>query len=88
MKKEYEHPVSVEGTGTFDKGIWHTISSFDLKYEYADGLTLKYVIDVPYVKFIGEKGWVRVQYQKRDPIFDDEIKLFLPGSFQGYLRIP
>ncbi len=42
MKKEYELPVSVEGTGTFDRGLWNTINAFEINYEYADGLKLKY----------------------------------------------
>ena len=80
MKKEYEHPISVEGTGTFDRGIWHTISSFDLKYEYADGLTLKYVIDVPYVKFIGEKGWIRIEYPNKLSASAESILSFESGK--------
>jgi predicted dehydrogenase len=62
MKKEYEHPVTAKGTGTFDKGIWHTINSFDIIYEYADGMKLNYKIDVPFVKFIGREGWIRIEY--------------------------
>jgi myo-inositol 2-dehydrogenase/D-chiro-inositol 1-dehydrogenase len=80
MNKEYVHPISVEGIGTFDKGIWHTISSFDLKYEYADGLILKYVIDVPYVKFIGEKGWIRIEYPNKLSASDESILKFKPGK--------
>lgn len=80
MNKEYVHPISVEGTGTFDKGIWHTISSFDLKYEYADGSVLKYVIDVPYVKFIGEKGWIRIEYPNKLSASDESILKFKPGQ--------
>jgi predicted dehydrogenase len=80
MKKEYEHPVTIEGTGTFDKGIWHTISTFDIKYEYADGLNLNYVIDVPYVKFIGEKGWIRIEYPNKLSASDDGLLNFKPGK--------
>lgn len=59
MKKEYELPVSIKGSGTFDKGLWHTINAFEINYEYTDGLKLNYKIDKPYVKFIGEDGWIR-----------------------------
>jgi predicted dehydrogenase len=62
MKKEYELPVSVEGSGTFDSGLWNTINAFEINYEYADGLRMKYIIDVPYVKFIGKEGWIRIEY--------------------------
>jgi predicted dehydrogenase len=60
MKKEYELPVSIKGSGTFDKGLWHTINAFEINYEYADGLKLKYKIEKPFVKFIGEDGWIRL----------------------------
>ncbi|MDN5217539.1 Gfo/Idh/MocA family oxidoreductase [Fulvivirgaceae bacterium BMA12] len=80
MKKEYEHPVTVEGTGAFDKGIWHTISAFDLNYEYADGLKLKYKIDVPFVKFIGKDGWIRIQYPNKLTASNDSILKFEPGK--------
>lgn len=80
MKKEYELPVSVEGTGTFDKGLWHTINAFDIDYEYADGLKLKYKIDSPYVKFIGKDGWVKADYPNTLSASDDKILAFEPGD--------
>ncbi len=80
IKKEYELPVTVEGTGTFDQGLWNTISSFDLTYTYADGLRLLYKIDQPYVKFVGDKGWVRVQYSDKLTASSDSILKFRPGK--------
>ncbi len=80
MKKEYELPVSVEGTGTFDKGLWNTINAFDIKYEYADGLRLNYVIDVPYVKFIGKDGWIRIEYPDKLTASSEKILKFEPGK--------
>lgn len=82
MKKEYENPVSIEGTGTFDKGIWHTISAFNVDYTFADGMKLKYKIDVPFVKFIGKDGWVRVEYPDKLTASNDSILNFEPGSNQ------
>jgi len=79
MKKEYELPVSVEGTGTFDKGLWHTISTFDINYEYADGLKLKYQIDKPYVKFIGKNAWVKAEYPDTLTASNDKILAYKPG---------
>lgn len=80
MKKEYELPVSVEGSGTFDKGLWHTINAFDIDYTYADGLKLKYRIDEPYVKFIGKNAWVRADYPDTLTASDDKILAFEPGE--------
>jgi predicted dehydrogenase len=80
MKKEYELPVKAKGMGTFDRGIWHTINAFDINYEYADGLKLNYKIDVPFVKFIGKDGWVRVEYPKTLTASSDKILDFKPGK--------
>jgi myo-inositol 2-dehydrogenase / D-chiro-inositol 1-dehydrogenase len=80
IKKEYELPISVVGTGTFDKGIWNTINAFDIQYEYADGLKLKYKIDVPYVKFIGKDGWVRIEYPDKLSASNGKILAFKPGE--------
>ena len=81
MKKEYELPVSVEGNGTFDKGLWNTINAFEVGYEYADGLKMKYKIDTTtYVKFIGKDGWVRIEYYNTLTASSDEILNFQPGD--------
>jgi predicted dehydrogenase len=80
MKKEYELPVSVKGTGTFDKGLWHTINAFDIQYEYADGLKLNYKIDVPFVKFIGKDGWIRIEYPDKLSASNEKILVFEPGE--------
>lgn len=82
IKKEYELPVTVEGGGTFDKGLWHTINAFDLDYTYADGLKMKYKIDKPYVKFVGDKGWVKVQYKDILTASDDSFLEFEPDKKQ------
>ena len=80
MKKEYENPVSIEGTGTFDKGIWHTISAFNVNYTYADGMKLRYKIDVPFVKFIGKDGWIRIEYPDKLTASNDSILKSEPGK--------
>jgi myo-inositol 2-dehydrogenase/D-chiro-inositol 1-dehydrogenase len=80
MKKEYELPLSVEGSGTFDQGLWNTINAFRITYAYTDGLQLKYLIDVPYVKFIGKEGWVRIEYPDKLSASSDKIMDFQPGK--------
>ena len=80
MKKEYEHPVSVQGSGSVDKGLWNTLYKFDLTYEYADGLKQIYKIDKPYVRFIGEDGWVHVNYGGKIEASSDSILKYKPGK--------
>jgi hypothetical protein len=85
MKKEYQNPVTIEGNGTFDKGIWHTISAFNVDYTYADGMKLKYKIDVPFVKFIGKEGWIRIEYPDKLTASSDSILNYeLTGNDVSY----
>lgn len=55
-------PVAVEGSGAFSKGLWNTITAFDLRYRYANGVTLHYTIDRPYIRFEGTEGWIETRY--------------------------
>jgi len=80
MKKEYEHPVTVEGTGSFDRGIWNTINDFNLDYRFADGMKLKYMIDVPFVKFNGKDGWIRIEYPDKLTASHESILDFNPAE--------
>jgi len=79
MKKEYELPVSVKGTGTFDKGLWNTINNFEISYTYADGLALTYKTEAPYVIFKGEKGWLKALFPDTLTASDESILKYEPG---------
>jgi myo-inositol 2-dehydrogenase / D-chiro-inositol 1-dehydrogenase len=62
---EHTGPVSVEGTGRFPEtgsGLWNTLLAFDLHYRYANGVTLDYKIDVPYLRVEGEDGWIQAHW--------------------------
>lgn len=59
---EYTGPVSIEGTGDFDKGLWNTLNRFDIKYRFTDGVEVFFKIERPYVRFEGTDGWVEVEY--------------------------
>ena len=59
---EYTGPVSIEGTGEFDKGLWNTLNKFDIRYQYASGVELHFKIERPYVRFEGTDGWIEVEY--------------------------
>jgi len=59
---EYTGPISIEGTGEFDKGLWNTLNKFDIKYRYANGVEVFFKIERPYVRFEGTEGWIEVEY--------------------------
>ncbi len=66
-------PVSVKGTGEFAKGLWNTIIRFEVEYEYADGVQLRYLIDKPYVRIEGTEGWLQADYGKQLTASSQEI---------------
>ena len=75
---EYSGPVSAEGTGVFDQGLWNTLKSFEVRYLYADGVELFYKIERPFVRFEGTNGWVEIEYPDKlkassQSILDAEI---------------
>lgn len=57
-------PVSVKGKGGFAKGLWNTLTSFELEYEYADGVQMRYEMGRPHVRFEGTEGWIQADYGK------------------------
>jgi myo-inositol 2-dehydrogenase / D-chiro-inositol 1-dehydrogenase len=62
---EYTGPVTIEGTGVFDKGLWNTLNKFDIKYRYANGVEVFFKIERPYVRFEGTEGWIEVEYSDK-----------------------
>jgi hypothetical protein len=62
---EYSGPVSIEGTGEFDKGLWNTLNKFDIKYRYSNGVEVFFKIERPYVRFEGTEGWIEVEYSDK-----------------------
>jgi hypothetical protein len=62
---EYSGPVSIEGTGEFDTGLWNTLNKFDIKYRYSNGVEVFFKIERPYVRFEGTEGWIEVEYSDK-----------------------
>jgi myo-inositol 2-dehydrogenase/D-chiro-inositol 1-dehydrogenase len=86
---EYTGPVSIEGTGDFDKGLWNTLNRFDIKYRYANGVEVFFKIERPYVRFEGTDGWIEVEYQDKltassQAILDSQIG---PGEI-SFMNLP
>jgi len=80
MKREYELPVQVEGTGSFTTGLWNTIESFDIMYTYADSFKMRYTIDAPYVHFVVEEGWVKIGYPDKLEASDTALLNYKPAA--------
>jgi len=93
---EYTGPLSVEGNGTFDKGLWNTVNSFNITYKYASGVELFFKIERPYVRFEGTGGWIEIEYPDKltassqaildSKIGDNELKIEnLPSDKEDFL---
>jgi len=76
---EYTGPVSIEGTGDFDRGLWNTLNRFDIKYRYANGIEVFFKIERPYVRFEGTDGWIEVEYPDKLTASSQEILDYQPG---------
>lgn len=62
---EFTGPISIEGTGEFDKGLWNTLKKFDIKYQYANGVEVFYKIDKATARFEGTDGWIELGYPNK-----------------------
>jgi myo-inositol 2-dehydrogenase/D-chiro-inositol 1-dehydrogenase len=93
---EHTGPVSVEGSGTFDKGLWNTLNSFEIRYRYAGGVELFYKIERAFVRFEGDREWVEIEYPDKltassreildSPIAPDEPRIRdLPSDKEDFL---
>lgn len=80
MKREYELPVTVKGSGSFSRGLWNTIEVFEIQYTYQDGFVMHYKIDEPYVLFEGSSGWVKVTYPDKLQASDQKILDYKPAA--------
>jgi myo-inositol 2-dehydrogenase/D-chiro-inositol 1-dehydrogenase len=76
---EYAGPVSIEGTGEFDKGLWNTLNRFEIKYRFSNGVEVFYKIERPYVRFEGSDGWIEVEYPDKLSASSQEILDSKPG---------
>ena len=57
---EHTGPVTVAGKGDFPPrdAVFNTAPTFELEYEYADGVKMTVKSDGPYIRFRGSGGWI------------------------------
>ena len=85
-------PVTVEGTGDFPArtAVFNTTPTCEIRYEYADGVTMRLTTSGPKVRFEGTDGWIesvgwRGQLRASAPgmlesrIDADRVKLYRPS---------
>jgi predicted dehydrogenase len=93
---EHTGPVEVEGQGDFPPrdAVFNTTPTFELKYKYADGVTMGFSTQGPLIRFEGSDGWVesrgwRAPLAASDPeilatrIDPDAVKIYHPSEIEG-----
>ena len=89
-------PVEIEGTGKYPTdGLWNVLTSFEVRYRFADGVRMIYKISRPYVRFEGDGGWIQADYGGRltagpaavlkSPILPGEIHLTHKGEKRDFV---
>ena len=90
---EHTGPVTVAGKGDFPPhdAVFNTTPTFELLYEYADGVQMSVKSDGPYIRFRGSSGWIyspgwrgalqasdrEILQTKVDP---DKVKIYRPSE--------
>lgn len=61
---ELTGPIEVEGTGAFPPAgdLWNVLTEFEVTYRFANGVTMIYTTEKPYVKFEGDEGWIYAEF--------------------------
>ena len=90
---EHTGPVTVAGKGDFPPrdAVFNTAPTFELEYEYADGVKMTVKSDGPYIRFRGSSGWIfspgwRGALQASDPailetkVDPDKVKVYHPSE--------
>jgi myo-inositol 2-dehydrogenase/D-chiro-inositol 1-dehydrogenase len=62
---ERSGPVSVEGKGRSlpeNSELWNTLTEFEVRFKYQDGLVIDYRMDTPYLRVEGDEGWIQAPF--------------------------
>jgi predicted dehydrogenase len=90
---EHTGPITVAGTGALPPrdAVFNTAATFELAYQYADGVRMTVKSDGPYIRFRGTDGWVfspgwRGALQANNPailetkVDPDKVKIYRPSE--------
>lgn len=88
---ERSGPVSVEGSGRYPQpgsGLWNTLLEFNLQYRYANGVTLDYKMDVPYLRVEGDEGWLQAHWNSAGGLKASDPKILKVKFRDSDRRVP
>ena len=90
-------PVEVEGHGEYPpaESFWNVLRTFEVAYRFADGVSVIYKTDKPYVRFEGSEGWIYGEFPRgikarpasvlESKIGPDEIHFPLKSDKQDFI---
>ena len=60
MGLDRKWPVEISGTGEYPpaESFWNVLLKYNVNYKFADGVTITYRTEKPYMRFEGDKGWI------------------------------
>jgi myo-inositol 2-dehydrogenase / D-chiro-inositol 1-dehydrogenase len=88
---ERSGPSSVEGRGRYPEpgsGLWNTLLEFEVHYRYANGVTLDYKMDVPYLRVEGEEGWIQAHWHSAGGLKASDPKILRTVFRDSDIRVP
>lgn len=86
---ERSGPVAVEGTGKRpEAGIWDTLTEFNARFRYADGVTLDYRMDVPFIRVEGDEGWIQAHWNSAGGLKASDPKILRTKFRENDKRVP
>jgi myo-inositol 2-dehydrogenase/D-chiro-inositol 1-dehydrogenase len=88
---ERSGPISVEGTGSFQTnglGLWNTLEKFEMQYKYKNGVTIDYVMDVPYLRVEGEDGWIQAHWHSKGGLKASDMNIFRTKLKDSDIQVP
>lgn len=61
---ERSGPVSVEGKGRYaePESLWNTLTDFQVQFRHANGVTVDYRMETPYLRVEGDEGWIQAPF--------------------------
>lgn len=81
MDADRTGPVAIEGTGRYPAAgnLWDVIQEFEVRFTFANGVQLTCKTDQPYIRFEGDRGWIRVGYPNDVTASDPSLLDWKPG---------
>lgn len=87
----HDGPVSVEGRGRFPApgaGLWNTLVDFEVHFRYANGVTIDYRMDVPFLRVEGEEGWIQANWNSPGGLTASDPRLLRTQLKDSDSRVP